>query len=91
MARSVNEVERIVGAFVAIVHLNGVALDGDTAFAFEIHIVEHLRLHLLFSNGVGVFEQTVGQGAFAVVDMSNDAEISNGRYIGIHSLKNYNL
>jgi hypothetical protein len=54
-----------------------VAFDCDTTFALEIHIVEHLCLQVLLCDGVGIFEQTVGKSAFAVVDVSYDAEVTD--------------
>jgi tRNA U34 5-carboxymethylaminomethyl modifying enzyme MnmG/GidA len=54
-----------------------VAFDGDSTFAFEVHVVERLVLHLPLCNGSSGLEEAIGQGAFAVVDVGNDAEISN--------------
>jgi hypothetical protein len=51
-----------------------VALDGDSAFTFQIHIIQHLPFSDL--NGVGTLQQTVGQGTLSVVDMSDDTEVS---------------
>ena len=52
MARGVDEIE-LVGVAVLgslggglVHHADGVGLDGDAALAFEVHGVEHLRLHL---------------------------------------------
>jgi 6,7-dimethyl-8-ribityllumazine synthase len=50
-------------------------LNGDAAFALEIHGVEHLLHHLPLGKGPGGFEKTVSQSALAVVDMRNDREI----------------
>ena len=52
-------------------------LDGDAAFAFEVHIVEQLGLHIAVGDGPGKLQDAVGQGRFAVVDMGDDGEISN--------------
>ena len=56
------------------------ALDGDATLTLQIHVIEHLPLSHL--DGLGVFQQTVGQGRFTMVDMGYDAEIS---YV-IHSI-----
>ena len=61
MSRSVNEVEGIVGAVNLMLHLYGVALYGDAALTFQVHIVKHLRLHVLAGHRVGELQQTVGQ------------------------------
>ena len=78
VSRGVDEVERIqlsVGG--GVLHLYGVALDGDSALALQVHVVEYLRLHVLGLDGAGVLEQTVCQGGFAVVDVGDYAEIAN--------------
>src|SRR5690554_6316603 len=76
MSWGVNQVERIFLAFIFIIHLNGMALDGDTAFALQVHVVEHLRLQVLAFNGLGELQQAVCQRAFAVVNMCNNTEIA---------------
>ena len=77
MSRSVDQVERIQLSVAGLVfHLDRVALDGDALFAFEVHIVEHLRLHFALVQGVGFFQQTVRQCALSVVDVGYDAKIA---------------
>ena len=56
---------------------DGACLDGNAAFAFELHIVEELRFHIACGNGVGVLQNPVRKGALAVVDMRDDAEITD--------------
>jgi len=51
------------------------ALDGDAPFPFQIHIVEHLPFRHLY--GVGILKQSVGDGRLTVVNVGDDAEISN--------------
>jgi len=51
------------------------ALYGDAPFAFQVHIVQHLILKLSVCDRVGGLQQTVGQGAFAVVNVGDDAKI----------------
>ncbi len=46
---SVNQVQTVFFAVEGIVHLDRVALDGDTALSFQIHIVQELLL--LLANG----------------------------------------
>ena len=55
-----------------VVQPNGVGFDGDAALAFQVHGIEHLRLHFALGKRAGDFEQAVGQGDLAVVDMRND-------------------
>jgi len=53
------------------------ALDGNATLSFNIHVVKDLILLLPFGNGSGRFQKPVGQGAFTVVYVSDDAEIAN--------------
>ena len=76
MSRSVNQVERKAFSIFHIVHLNGMALDGDAALALQVHVVEHLGLHVLARHGIGVLEQSVGECALAVVDVRHNAEVA---------------
>ena len=76
MSWGVYQVEYVVFPFVRVLHLYRVALDGYAAFAFQVHVVQQLVLAFAFGYGAGVFEQTVRQGAFAVVDMGDDTEIA---------------
>ena len=76
MSRSVNQVQGIFLAVLHVVHLDGVALDGDAALALQVHVVEHLGLHVLASHRVGDFKQSVGQCTLAVVDVRHNAEVA---------------
>jgi len=78
VARSIDQIEGIdfaVGA--AILHRDRMHLDGDAALPLEVHAVQDLLLHLIAGEGAGGFKQAVGEGRFAVVDMGDDAEISD--------------
>ena len=59
MARGVDKVEHIMLATKVVVHLYGMALDGDTALTLKVHIVEHLVLRHVDS--LGELQQTVSQ------------------------------
>ena len=52
-------------------------LDGDAALALEFHRVEQLFLLLAGIHCTGFLHQTVGQGAFPVVDVGDDREVSD--------------
>jgi hypothetical protein len=54
-----------------------VGFDGDAALAFKVHGVEDLLAHLALRQRAGGFEQAVGKGAFAMVDMGDDGKISD--------------
>ena len=83
MSRSIDEVQYIgrfavqflFFAIVELIHLNGVALDGDAALLFKVHVIEHLPLCNL--DGVGAFQQSVGNGALSMVNVGDDAEVSD--------------
>ena len=77
MAGGIDEVE-----FVAFsLHSGGGEFDGDSSFLFDIHAVEDLAL-VGFSDGSGDFEHSIGEGGFSVVDMGDDAEVTDvhGRF-----------
>ena len=82
VAGSIDKVERIGLPLVVVFHLDGVALDGDATLALKVHVVEHLVDEFLVVKRVGQFQEAVGQGRFAVVDMSDDAEISDVFHYG---------
>ena len=75
VSRGIDQIENVFFTLIGIFHLNGMTLDGDTSLLFQIHIVQHLSLGHL--DGLSIFQKTVGQGRFAVVDMRNNAEVSN--------------
>ena len=78
MSRGIDQIERIgLAVGMVVFHLDSVALDGDTLFAFEVHIIEHLSLHFALIERVGIFEQAVSQRTFAVVDMRDNTEVAN--------------
>src|SRR5205085_1260514 len=56
MSGGVDEVEGVIYPAKGIIHLDGVALDGDAAFALEIHVIEDLRLEIFFGDSVSVFK-----------------------------------
>jgi len=66
----------------AVVQTHGAGLDGDAAFAFKLHGVENLVLHLALFNGMALLQQTVGQRGFAVVNVGDDRKIADMRKVG---------
>jgi hypothetical protein len=67
---------------VGVVHLDGVALDGDAALTLEVHIIELLVHPLAFSYGLGKVEEAVGEGTLAVVDVGDYTEVANILHTG---------
>ena len=58
--------------------------DRDSPFPLQIHGVEKLVFHLALADGVGALHQPITQRGLAMVDVRNNAEISDLR--GIHFL-----
>ena len=77
MPGGINKVQIIPFTFVIILHLDRMALDGDAPLPFKVHVVEYLILVFPFRDCVGLFKKAVGQGAFAMVNMSYYAEITD--------------
>jgi hypothetical protein len=83
VARRVDQVEHVllaVGRRVA--HARGLGLDRDAALALQVHLVEELIALLAPGERPGGVQQPVGQGALAVVDVGDDAEVADPLGIG---------
>ena len=77
MSGSVDQVQDVVLAIKMEVHLYGVALDSDPSLTLQIHVVKHLCLQVLGGYSIGIFKQTVGKSALAVVNMGYDTKIAD--------------
>ena len=74
----VDEVQNVLGAvLVGVGNAHGLRLDGDASFAFQIHFVEVLVAGFAGAHHAGVFQNAVGKGGLAVIDMGDDAEITD--------------
>ena len=83
MAGRVHQVELVGFAVLGgIVEADRLRLDGDAAFALDIHIVEHLFLHLALGQAAAELDHAVGQGRLAVVNMGNDGKIADVGLVG---------
>ena len=83
MTRGVDEVELVRLAIIGgIVDANGLAFDGDAAFALDVHAVKQLGLHIAMRHGAGHLQNAVGERGLAMVDMGDDAEISDMGWVG---------
>jgi hypothetical protein len=51
--------------------------NGDATFPFQIHVIQELVLHIFFGNRLGQFNQTVGEGRFAVVNVGDNRKIAD--------------
>ena len=83
MTRGVDEVELVGLAIIGgIVDANSLAFDGDAAFALDVHAVKQLSLHIAMRHGAGHLQNAVGERGLAMVDMGDDAEISDMGWVG---------
>ncbi len=80
VARRIDQVELVRFAVSRrVAHAHGARLDGDALFPLEIHRVEKLGLHLALGDGIGLFQQPIGEGRFAVIDVRDDRKVANLR------------
>ncbi len=56
-------------------------LDGNAAFAFQIHGIQDLGLHFALLQSTADLDESVSQRRLAVIYMSNDGKIANVVYI----------
>ena len=78
MAGCVDKVQQVVFAIgIAIVERDRVALDGDTAFALDVHRIQHLFMQIALCDAIAGLDQPVRQGRLAMIDMGDNAEIAN--------------
>ncbi len=83
MAGRVDQVQGIGLAVIGLVQqANGLRLDGDAAFAFQIHRIQNLFLHFTGCQPTALLNQPVGQRRFAVVDMRDNREIADQGRVG---------
>ena len=73
----IDQVQNVFLPSYVIVNLNGVALDGDAFFPFQVHIVQYLVHHVAVADGGGDCKQPVCQGTFTVINMGDDAKIAD--------------
>jgi hypothetical protein len=78
VARSVDQVELVALAILGVVvHPHRGRFDRDAFFAFQVHTIQNLRGHIPFGDRPGSLEESIGERGFAVIDMRDDAKITN--------------
>ena len=77
MPRGVNQIQFVVFATVLDSHRHSTRFDRDSTLSLELHVVEQLFLHFTFLDNASVFEQSVGERTFAVIDVRDDAEVAD--------------
>ncbi len=84
VAGGVDEVQLVGLAVERVIDRDGAGLDGDSALALEIHIVEELLAKFALGDGARLQEKLVGQRALTVIDMGDDREISDELRVDNH-------
>ena len=78
MSRGINEIQ-VIDLSVSGLVIQGrcLGLDGDAPFPFQIHGIEHLRLHFTIRQTTAQLDDPVGERRFAMVDMSDNGKITD--------------
>ena len=58
---------------------DGLSLDRDAAFPFDVHRVEHLFAHVALADRAGELEKAIRQCRLAMVDVGDDREVADAR------------
>ena len=82
VAGGVDQVQ-LVGLTVVglVIHGHSLALDGDAPFPLQLHLVKELGFHFLGPDSASNFQKAVGKCGLAMVNVRDDAEVSNVRRI----------
>ena len=77
MTGGVDEVKKILFPVIGFVdNAYRPCLDCNATLTLKVHVIKQLRLHISFGNGVGLLKNSVRKRTLAVVNVSNNAEIS---------------
>ena len=83
MSRSVDKVQSVLLSVLSrVVQSHRVGFDGDAPLPLEVHRVQQLRLHFPVGDRPRCLQQPVGECCLPMVDMGNDAEVTDK--FGIH-------
>ena len=78
MAWRVDDIEGVLFAVTgSIFERDTLCLDGDTAFALEIHRVEYLRFHLARSQSPTELNKAIRESRLSMIDMGDDGKIAD--------------
>jgi hypothetical protein len=78
VARRVDQIELVgVAVVCGVEHAHRFGLDGDSLLPLQVHLVEDLLLELASGDGAGVLQEAIGQRRLAVVDVGDDAEVTD--------------
>ena len=77
VAGRIDEVELVVTVAAVVVHAHGLSFDGDPSLTFQVHLVHELLGHVTRAHRFRELEEAVGERGLAVVNVSDDAEVSD--------------
>ena len=86
MSRRIDEIKDILLAILSVIDQTGrLELDRNAPLPLQVHIVQKLSFHISVRHQSGLFDETVGESGFSMVDMSDNAEIPYIFLIRIHN------
>jgi hypothetical protein len=78
MARRINKIQDVLFAVLCLIgQTDSLALDGNTPFPLNIHIIEKLVTEFPVTHHFANLDKSVGQGGFPMINMCYDAEVPN--------------
>ncbi len=78
MAGRIDEVEKVFLAVICMVNqADSLRFDGNAPLTLDVHVVKDLVLHLTFCEHAGGLDHAVRERGFAVINVCDDAEITD--------------
>jgi hypothetical protein len=78
MSRCVDQVQDILLTILGgVVHAGRLQFNGNPPLSLKVHIVQHLSFHVPIADGPSGLQETIGQGGFPVVNVSNDGKVAD--------------
>ena len=78
MPGGVDDIEGVVLPIARTVgERHALRLDGNAAFAFQVHGVEDLGFHFALAQATTQLDKTIGERRLTVIDMGDNRKISN--------------
>src|SRR5262249_53435316 len=82
VARRIDKVQLVLLTIVRVVDRNRMHADGNTALPLEVHGVADLVAEFALRDSPGFQQELIGQGALAMIDVGDDAEVSDILRVG---------
>jgi len=77
MPGSINQIQNIILTLIVMHHPDGMAFNRDAFFAFQIHTIQNLSDLSSFADNMCLFQKSICQSRFSVINMSHNAEIAD--------------